>query len=298
MIVCDDNIEDHPKFVGLSDGSFGLWFRCIGYCRRNTTDGFIPELAAATRARSRNPTPAIAELLKTAPGCSNPLWHRVEGGYRVHDYLDWNPSREDVLAKLEVNREKGRKGGLKSGRLRRESNPEASQGQAAGLVLASTQQQATGQVPARTQTNPDPIRSDPIRSDPISEAEAEARATRPPPPDEVPLDANGRAILEELKRHPKLQELADARTASALAGRIMIGTRIEDVLHAIDETAFDLLEGSSAEVARSKLRKYVANAKPHADTKRAKRGGPPTAPAPADRAWSSHTERLAAGESK
>ena len=119
MIALDDNIEDHPKFAGLSNDAFALWIRCIGYCRRNLTDGFVPHPIAVTRSRaSANARKIIGELLKTSPGCSNPLWHEVEGGYAVHDYLEWNPSKEQVEAKLAIAREKGRKGGLRSGAVR------------------------------------------------------------------------------------------------------------------------------------------------------------------------------------
>ena len=106
MIALDDNIEDHPKFVGLSNDAFALWVRCIGYCRRNLTDGFVPEQAAVARARTKTPKKAIAELLKPAvcPPGLRPLWVRVETGFLVCNYLKWNPSRARVEEDRAANR--------------------------------------------------------------------------------------------------------------------------------------------------------------------------------------------------
>lgn len=83
MICLDDGIEDHPKFVGLSDEAFGLWVRCIGYCRRQLTDGYVPEAAARARCRSKNANKTIAELT-SGP---DPLWLSVPGGYQIQDYV-------------------------------------------------------------------------------------------------------------------------------------------------------------------------------------------------------------------
>lgn len=35
-----------------------------------------------------------------------------ETGYQIHDYLDWNPSKDDILSKREKRAEAGRKGGI------------------------------------------------------------------------------------------------------------------------------------------------------------------------------------------
>ena len=159
MIALDDNIEDHPKFAGLSNDAFALWVRCVGYCRRNVTNGFIPAPAALARARAGNPKKVIAELLKVSPGCSNPLWREVDGGYEIHDYLEWNPSKDQVDAKLAALREKGRRGGLRSGAARSRGEAEAKQ-PASPLVEAEAKQPASPLVePKRT-----PVRSGPVRS--------------------------------------------------------------------------------------------------------------------------------------
>ena len=47
------------------------------------------------------------------------LWEEVPGGYRVHDYLDYQPSKDEVITEREKKREAGRKGGLASAQARR-----------------------------------------------------------------------------------------------------------------------------------------------------------------------------------
>jgi len=148
----------------------------------------------------------------------------------VHDYLDWNPSRADVEAKLEVNREKGRKGGIKSARLRGASNQAASQGQAGGLDSASTQIQAASLAsacaPNSTQSNPDPIRSDPVRSGPEDQdperealpakaprARSAVKATRAPASDDPAapawLAAEGLPALDDPTHGPNIVRMLD-----------------------------------------------------------------------------------------
>jgi 5-methylcytosine-specific restriction endonuclease McrA len=70
------------------------------YCQANLTDGFIPEHAVPTfGVRVRNQPELrtfVAELCASQVPGRGPLWHRVPGGYQVHDYLDWNDSRQQV----------------------------------------------------------------------------------------------------------------------------------------------------------------------------------------------------------
>ena len=62
----------------------------------------------------------VAELL-----VDSGLWEEVPGGYRVHDYLDYNPSRDKVLAERKEWADKKaryrRSNGVSGGESRRES---------------------------------------------------------------------------------------------------------------------------------------------------------------------------------
>jgi hypothetical protein len=85
----DENALDHPKIGGLTDGAFRLWVQGLAYCQKFLTDGFINDLA--TRGLHAYSPKRKAMLLEAG------LWDRSEAGIRVHDYLQWNDSREHVM---------------------------------------------------------------------------------------------------------------------------------------------------------------------------------------------------------
>ena len=83
----DDNYPDHPKVDALSDGAFRLHTAGLCWCAKNLTDGFVDERRVARLTRTYKPA-YLAELVEAA------MWLRVLGGYGLHDYLDWNKSKE------------------------------------------------------------------------------------------------------------------------------------------------------------------------------------------------------------
>jgi hypothetical protein len=92
-----DDYIDHPKFTHLSDGAFRLWHEAMAFCRKYQTDGLIP-MATAKAFKSFSPKRATVLLTPWTEG-ANPLWRQVEGfGYKVHDYLQWNLSKEQEQA--------------------------------------------------------------------------------------------------------------------------------------------------------------------------------------------------------
>ena len=102
-VKIDDAMPDHLKVVPLSDAAFRAYVTSICYAARSLSDGFIPFKKAkefAGRAR------VIQELV---PG----LWETAEGGFRVHDYLQYNPSREAVTKLREHIKQERSKAGSK-----------------------------------------------------------------------------------------------------------------------------------------------------------------------------------------
>lgn len=83
----DDGFPDHPKIDALSDGAFRLHVAGMAYCARNLTDGYIPKERVHRLMPVYKPS-YLRELL------DGNVWHEADGGNRVHDYLDWNQSRE------------------------------------------------------------------------------------------------------------------------------------------------------------------------------------------------------------
>lgn len=86
-VKLDDGFPDHPKAAGLSDAAFRSYVTSLCYAARFLTDGFIPGAVARKMAAPK----VLVQL-------SGPLWEEVEGGYQIHDYLAYNPTKEQVLA--------------------------------------------------------------------------------------------------------------------------------------------------------------------------------------------------------
>jgi len=94
--VHDGAMQD-LKISTLSDSAFRLWVRGLCYCQTALTDGLIPHAALRDMGAKRKDVDELASVRVAGRG---PLWDRVEGfGFKVHDYLDWNDSRERVNAK-------------------------------------------------------------------------------------------------------------------------------------------------------------------------------------------------------
>lgn len=119
-----DDFAEHPKLRDLSAPAVAMWAAGIAYANRNLTDGVIPRRVTAglinldglyepTANRSYRPiTPGdlVAQLI------AHELWHDCdhncdsgcapisETEYIIHDYLEYQPSRDKVL----INREKTR----------------------------------------------------------------------------------------------------------------------------------------------------------------------------------------------
>lgn len=98
----DDRFRTHPKMhkAGLAGW---LAFCGICYCREHLTDGVIPREAVQTLAPGlTSPYKHAAKLVEIG------LWHEHLDGFQVHDFLDWNPSRQDVMSLRDKERDKKR----------------------------------------------------------------------------------------------------------------------------------------------------------------------------------------------
>lgn len=93
----DDRVRTHPKIVKAGPLAGWLWFCGVCYCREHLTDGVIQDGMIPTLAPGLTSAKKHAQTLVDVG-----LWHRTEGGYHVHDFLDWNPSRTEI----ETNRAK------------------------------------------------------------------------------------------------------------------------------------------------------------------------------------------------
>jgi hypothetical protein len=104
----DDSFHSHPKVIAAGNEAVGLYTRCGTYAAEHLTDGFLRKDVVLLYGSSA----LAASLVRTR------LWHRTRGGWVIHDYLDYNPSREAVEneRKQAAERQRRRRGGTLSRR--------------------------------------------------------------------------------------------------------------------------------------------------------------------------------------
>lgn len=112
----DDSFDTHPKVLLAGNEAIGLYIRCGTYAARNLTDGFVGQEIVLLYGSDS----LAATLVRVR------LWHRARQGWTIHDFLDYNPSREEVLAKRKIRSDAGRAGGLASGKVRSKPEPNRS----------------------------------------------------------------------------------------------------------------------------------------------------------------------------
>jgi hypothetical protein len=90
--LSDDYLGDE-KISALSHGGFRLWHEGLAHCRRHQTDGLIPfsimrQLPTFSKSREKELATPLREDMA-------PLWELIpKMGYKVHNYLEWNPSKD------------------------------------------------------------------------------------------------------------------------------------------------------------------------------------------------------------
>lgn len=143
-IRLDDQFPDHPKVVEAGPLASWLYVCGIGYCNRLLTDGFIPSGQVRKLADVDNAGDLAQRLVAVG------LWDETEGGYLVHDYLDYQPSREKALELREKRAEAGSRGGK----------------QKASNLLADSQANAIAK--SKQNSTPYPSRTHPLSSNAVN----------------------------------------------------------------------------------------------------------------------------------
>src|SRR3989304_4897219 len=117
----DHNFPDHPKVLQIGPLAIVAHVRAICYSARHLTDGAIPKQVLeailddleelGVHSESERQT-FVQQMLDSG------LWEQAENGIIVHDYLDYNPSREDILKLRKARAKAGRIGGQASAKQR------------------------------------------------------------------------------------------------------------------------------------------------------------------------------------
>jgi hypothetical protein len=88
-IKLDDGFATHPKILCAGIEALAIQVRAFCYASKNQTDGFIPVQAVVLFVTDLPITPEGWATRMISAG----LWELVEGGYQIHDYLEWNCSK-------------------------------------------------------------------------------------------------------------------------------------------------------------------------------------------------------------
>lgn len=219
---------------GRGDSCTALYDNARGWSAENGTDGYIPREFLSDLTSDPEPI-EIAEILADAvvrPGGAG-LLERREGGYQIHDYLEFNPSAAE-----EAKRREAAKGRAKSSRDGRKRAPHAQRTHGARDAHETSTHSAPkahgdGTIDDRSPHDPStprmrtrapadaPPRAGSGRdgSDRDRDPEGVQGGDEPPtavtPPDTMTPTA--RAVLDELRSHRELALVANPEFANRLA---------------------------------------------------------------------------------
>lgn len=88
-VKLDDSLHGHPKAERAGNEALGVHLLALSYCGAYLTNGKITPEFVKGKAGPRHKQ--VVERLVSAG-----LWEPNGNGWVIHDYLDYNPSREDV----------------------------------------------------------------------------------------------------------------------------------------------------------------------------------------------------------
>lgn len=104
-VKIDDHLDDNEKVAEAGPLGLALYVAGLCYCNRNLTDGRIRKGVARKLqdfSAFKGPQPVIDQLLAVG------LWVEDDKGYLIPDYLDFQPSRESVLADREAAKQRAK----------------------------------------------------------------------------------------------------------------------------------------------------------------------------------------------
>ena len=122
-VKLDDRFAQHPKVVAAGPLAMAMQVAALGYCNRELTDGFVPRAIAKTLLDFE--VERDGKLYRLGYSCgmagedveaswvidsliATGMWEEVPGGYRIHDFHDYQPSREQALREREQTKQRVR----------------------------------------------------------------------------------------------------------------------------------------------------------------------------------------------
>lgn len=267
-VKIDDRFAEHPKLMAAGALAWGVWAEAMAYCNRNLTDGFIPVAVAEafggrwrTRVDGRvwqafvhcgDEMVAVDAEFVAAALADAGLWHRVDGGYQIHDYADYQPTKAQVMAEREHRHSVASAGG-KAAKAKRDAKRSAAgsatstAASTSGSTSSSSAETVLGQcsksAPVSRVPIPGPIAAD--AAAPRVPAPAHTHENAPPPPPSTPGPKASTNSSTELRPHPmpvkapKLPPPGDT-TIRDRANELVRGSPAADRLRPLAEVAIEV----------------------------------------------------------
>jgi hypothetical protein len=122
----DENFAQHPKLAKAGPLAMAMQVAALCYCNRHLTDGFVPKQIACTlldlsglgmrmwRGEMVGGGEDAAWELVVEDLVAVGLWDPAPGGWTIHDYLEYQPSKAQVQRLKSIRSEVGRRGGRAS----------------------------------------------------------------------------------------------------------------------------------------------------------------------------------------
>jgi hypothetical protein len=146
----DDSFHSHPKVLAAEPAALGLWVVAGAWCSANLTDGFVPDYVLPRLL------PDAARLAEELATCR--LWKRTKGGYRFHDWNEFQPTKEEITAERKRWAEK--KANQRAARRNAASYPRSTTNMSPGDTMGDSLVESNGESPGES-WRPDPTRPDP-----------------------------------------------------------------------------------------------------------------------------------------
>jgi hypothetical protein len=147
----DDQLFSHPKVLSIDPryrlAAMGLFTLAGSWSSSHLTDGVVPEHCVSLMQGTRKQAAALVQA---------GLWDVHPHGYTFHDWANYNPTRDEVLAKRQVRAAAGKLGGKQSAS-KRASKVQANASAPASPIVDVCFDHVSTPVPAR----PDPTTTAP-----------------------------------------------------------------------------------------------------------------------------------------
>jgi hypothetical protein len=166
-VKLDEQFRHHPKIVRAGPIGISMYVCGLSYAAEYLTDGIIPRQAVRTLLDldgvvfvGMKDNETIDPIVVADTLVELGLWDKVPDGYRIHDYLDYNPSKAQVVADRAAKAAAGRAGGIAAAKARATADGEA-EGEADAVaeskpVTVSVPVSDSGSTTASESRNPEP----------------------------------------------------------------------------------------------------------------------------------------------